>query len=58
MPGIDLVIADFTYVVQNREKVRGIFLTHGHEDHMGGLSYLLKELNIPVYAARLTIGLV
>ncbi len=58
MPGIDLVIPDFSYVVKNKEKVRGVFLTHGHEDHIGALSYLLKEINVPVYSARLTIGLV
>ncbi len=58
MLGIDLVIPDFTYVVKNRDKVRGIVITHGHEDHIGALSYLLKEVNAPVYSARLTIGLV
>lgn len=58
MPGIDLVIPDFSYVIKNKDKVRGVFLTHGHEDHIGALSYLLKEVNVPVYSARLTIGLV
>lgn len=58
MPGIDFVIPDFTYVLENREKVRGIVLTHGHEDHTGALPFLLKELNVPVYATPLTIGLV
>lgn len=58
MPGIDLVIPDFSYVIKNRDKVRGVVLTHGHEDHIGALSYLLKEVNVPVYSARLTIGLV
>lgn len=58
MPGIDLVIPDFSYVIKNRDRVRGVVVTHGHEDHIGALSYLLKEVNVPVYSARLTIGLI
>lgn len=57
MLGVDIVIPDFSYVLQNKTKIRGVVLTHAHEDHIGALPYLLKELNIPVYGTKLTIGL-
>jgi ribonuclease J len=58
MPGIDLVLPDFTYLREHSDEIRGIVLTHGHEDHVGALPYVLREFNVPVYATRLTLGLV
>ena len=56
--GIDIVIPDFSYLLENRDMVKGVVITHGHEDHIGALSYLLREIDVPVYSMKLTIGII